>query len=247
MTVALMASMGYQLWGDVAHEWIGTGMYGLFVAHHLLNFRWYRAMFRGRYTGYRIAQLITDVLVFVAMIGLMVSGVMLSSHIFTFIPLGSGIAFARLLHMLASYWGFVLMALHLGLHWGVVIGIARRFTGTTTLSPIARLLLTAAGIAMTAYGIYVFIDRELPTYMFLQTLFVFLDYEESKVLFYVDYLAMMGAFVWIGHKAAMLLRKRSVVKLWRHARPNPFDIPQTESEAVTSLDTSRVSAKEKVT
>ena len=37
MTLALLFLMGYQFWGDVAHEWVGAGMFLLFIAHHILN------------------------------------------------------------------------------------------------------------------------------------------------------------------------------------------------------------------
>lgn len=37
MTVALLFLMAYGLVGEAAHEWIGMGMFALFVAHHILN------------------------------------------------------------------------------------------------------------------------------------------------------------------------------------------------------------------
>ena len=37
MTLILLFLMGYQFWGDVAHEWAGAGMFVLFLAHHALN------------------------------------------------------------------------------------------------------------------------------------------------------------------------------------------------------------------
>ena len=37
MILALLFLMGYQLWGDVAHEWAGAGMFLLFLLHHGLN------------------------------------------------------------------------------------------------------------------------------------------------------------------------------------------------------------------
>ena len=33
---------------------------------------------------------------------------------------------ARSMHMAASYWGFVLMSVHLGMHWGLIVGMFRR-------------------------------------------------------------------------------------------------------------------------
>ena len=38
MTLALLCLMGYQLCGDAAHEWVGAGMFLLFIVHHILNF-----------------------------------------------------------------------------------------------------------------------------------------------------------------------------------------------------------------
>ena len=54
MTLTLLFLMGYQLWGESAHEWAGALMLVLFIAHHALNGAWYRNLFRGKYTGVRI-------------------------------------------------------------------------------------------------------------------------------------------------------------------------------------------------
>ena len=37
MTLLLLFLMGYQFWGDAAHEWAGAGMFALFIIHHLLT------------------------------------------------------------------------------------------------------------------------------------------------------------------------------------------------------------------
>ena len=87
MTLTLLFLMGYQFWGDVAHEWAGAGMFVLFIAHHILNWNWYKTLFRGRQTPFRIVQLILDLAVFAAMICLMVSGIMLSNYVFGFLNL----------------------------------------------------------------------------------------------------------------------------------------------------------------
>ena len=125
MTLGMLFLMGYQFWGDVAHEWAGAGMFVLFILHHALNGGWYRSLFRGKYTPFRVFQIVVDALVLLDMLGLMVSGVILSNHVCAFLPIQGGMSFARTLHMLASFWGFLLMALHLGLHWNVFLGMAR--------------------------------------------------------------------------------------------------------------------------
>jgi len=40
MTAALLLLMSYSLIGEAAHEWIGMGMFLLFIAHLILNRKW---------------------------------------------------------------------------------------------------------------------------------------------------------------------------------------------------------------
>ena len=200
MTLILLFLMGYQFWGDVAHEWAGAGMFVLFLAHHALNGNWYKALFRGKYTSARIFMLLINMLLLLAMTGLMVSGIMLSNHVFAFLNIRGGISFARLLHMAAAYWGFVLMALHLGLHWGMLLGMAKK-----RIRP-GRILPVVLGACIAVYGLTVFVRRDLPDYMLLRTQFVFLDYGEPWLLFYLDYLAMMGMFIFLSHYASKFFR-----------------------------------------
>ena len=42
MTAALLLLMVYELIGQAAHEWIGMGMFALFIVHHILNGSWIR-------------------------------------------------------------------------------------------------------------------------------------------------------------------------------------------------------------
>lgn len=63
----------------------------------------------------RIFQIIIDVLVFVSMIALMYSGIIISRYAFVFLQISGGMSLARRLHILGSYWGFLLMNIHLGL------------------------------------------------------------------------------------------------------------------------------------
>lgn len=206
MTLGLLFLMGYPLWGDTAHEWAGAGMFVLFIAHHILNLGWWKNLFHGRYTPIRILTAVIGLLTLCAMLGLMVSGIVLSRQVFAFLPISGGASFARLLHMVASYWGFVLMSLHLGLHWGMLTGMARKaakFRSPAKAGSIVSFVLSAA---VAVYGLTVFLRRELLSYMFLRTQFVFLDFSESKVLFYLDYLAMMGLFIYLAHYGAKIVK-----------------------------------------
>ena len=95
MTVALLLLMAYGLVGEAAHEWIGMGMFALFVAHHVLNRRWIQAVPRGRYTPLRIVQTALAGLIFLCMVGSMISGIVLSRHVFAFLPKHGGYELAQ--------------------------------------------------------------------------------------------------------------------------------------------------------
>ena len=204
MTIALFFLMGYQFWGETAHEWIGAGMLILFIAHQVCNRSWYKGLFRGRYTPMRILQCGLNILTLAAMLASLYSGITMSRHVFAFLPIQGGMALARRLHILGSYWGYLLMSLHLGLHWGMVLNV-------TVKRHMPQQKYGAAGfivsLLIAVYGVYVFIKRDFLTYMLLRSEFVFLNYEESRLLFFFDYLALMGLCIFIAHYSAKLVRK----------------------------------------
>lgn len=207
MTAALLFVMGYQLWGDAAHEIVGAGLFVLFLIHHILNRNFYDHLFRGKYTPMRILQLILDGLVLIVMVMLMFSGITMSRHVFAFLPVHGGMAMARRLHLLGSYWGLILMSMHLGLHWNQILGGLRKAAGVKKASGIRTVFCSAAGLLISGYGVWVFMKRDFFTCLFLKTEFVFLDYSESPVLFYTDYLAFMVLCILAAHFLAKLCRK----------------------------------------
>ena len=208
MTLGLLFLMGYQLWGESAHEWAGAGMLLLFLVHNFLNRSWYRNLFRGRFTPMRLVQIGVNMLLLTAMLAQMYSGIVMSRHVFAFLPIDGGMAAARRLHILGAYWGFVLMSVHLGLHWNMFLNRAGR-RGAGRLPRLSRPALFLAGLAIAAYGLSVFIRRDFPVYMFLRTEFVFLDYDEPVWLFYLDYICLMGFWVFLAHYVSKGLRKVS--------------------------------------
>lgn len=213
MIVMLLCQMGYMLVGETLHEWVGTAMFLLFIIHHILNRRWYGGLLKGRYTPFRILQILINILLLVSMIGLMISGIVMSRVVFAFFPLRGGMALARIVHMLASYWGFVLMSIHLGMHWGMVIGMTRKLWGENRGEKSVRFrqgVLRLLAAAVSVYGIYSFVKQRIADYLFLQTQFVFFDFEQQLLLFFAEYIAMMGLWTCIAYYVTILLQKRRI-------------------------------------
>lgn len=207
MTLALLILMGYHFWGEILHEWVGAGMLLLFIAHHILNGHWYKTIFKGKYNAPRILTLCIDLLVLVTMFIQMYSGIVMSRYVFNFLPFDGGMSLARRLHILGAYWGFLLMSLHLGLHWNMILGMFRKTAKIKGKLKSRSIIAFIIGLVIAGYGVWVFISRDFPTYLFLKSEFVFLDYSESKILFYLDYLALMGLCIFIAHYGTKLIRK----------------------------------------
>lgn len=204
MTIAMLLLMAYSLVGEAAHEWIGIAMFALFVLHHILNRRWIRAVPRGHYTPLRIVQTVLAGLIFLCMIGSMISGIIVSRYVFDFLPIHSGYEFAEQLHILSAYWGFVLMSLHLGLHWNMILTTARK---NLKVNKARKWVLRIAGYLFAAYGAVAFVRRNVGLYLLLKSHFVFYDFSEPLVLFILDYLAVMGLFILLGYALAWCLKK----------------------------------------
>lgn len=203
MTLLLLSSMGYAVFGDFLHEVFGTALFVLFFIHHILNGHWYKALFKGRYSPYRLYILILNILLTLCLFGLMASGIMMSKHMFAFLDINGGMSFARLLHLSDSHWGFIVMSLHIGVHINPMVQKATRKSRKT------KYTLATVGVLLSALGIYSFIRRDFADYMFLKTQFAFMNFSESPIVFYIEHLAIMSLFISVSHYIGKLLKSKS--------------------------------------
>ena len=192
MTVLLPLLMAYSLIGEALHEVIGTLALVLFIVHHLLNRRWYGAAFRGKYNAARIFRTALNCLILIFMILQPLSGILLSKHLYTFLPRLPLSAQARSVHLLLAYWGYVLVCIHSGTH--LTAPFARLFKRDRR----AAIIVSAALGLVSAYGCYAFVRRGFPGYMFASTAFAFYDFGEPIVFFLLDHLAVMVLFMSLG-------------------------------------------------
>lgn len=207
MTILLLLLMAYQVTGQKLHEWFGTGMLVLFLLHNILNIRWYGSLFKGKYTLLRTMQTLINISVLISMLCLGFSGIVLSRHIFAGLPIQGPMATARTMHLAASYWEFVLMSIHLGFHWCMVLGLFRRLCNRKKTPAAFVWLMCFIEIFIAGYGAYCFHKENILSYMFLKQEFVFFDFEQSAVSVFAGYITMMGLWVFIGFYIVKGLRK----------------------------------------
>ena len=198
MTILSIILMGgnYLFPADLIHEILGVGLFVLWGVHIALNRRWYGAIFRGKYNPYRVMQTVINCCILICTIFLMISGIILSNHIFTFLNIQGGLGFARIAHLLASHWYYLFMSLHIGLHVG-------RLFQDITAKIIPRIILAL----VCAYGIYAFIARGVWKYLIFRQQFFFFDLERGYILFAIDYISIIILFATLSHLLAKSLKK----------------------------------------
>lgn len=207
MTCALFFCMAYMLVGEEAHEWAGSGLALLCVLHNVLNRKWYGALFTGRWTALRVFQTAVNLLCLVSMAAAAVSGVAMSRYLYDVSFLSGGASIARVAHMLAAYWGFCFISVHLGLHWSMMAGMVKNSPLAARAPRGAGFVMKLAGFAAACFGVSALMRQNVLSYMFLRTPFVFFDFERPLALFFADYLGMMALWAWLAHYArALMLR-----------------------------------------
>ena len=207
MTLLLPLLMAYSLVGEAVHEYLGIGMFLLFVAHHILNIAWWKHIFRGKYTPLRVLGTAVNLALAMIMLALPISGMILSRHVFRFLHFG-GTSTARTIHLLASYWGLVLMSLHAGMHGSVMAGMLRKVAHTQQTSKIRTWSLRVIAVLLAACGVHAFVKNKISSYLFLQTQFVFIDFSQPIIQSLLEYCAITVLFMVAGYYAVKTLKVR---------------------------------------
>lgn len=197
MAVLLPMLMAYSLIGEMFHEVVGTAIFVLFIIHNILNRKWCRSI-RSR----NIFQVCLNLFLLVFMILQPVTGILLSKHLYTFLPALPVSAQLRSIHMILAYWGYVMLCVHAGTHLVAPFQklVRKSKNGFTTLCVILG--------CISVYGVVSFIRRGFPRYMSGRTAFAFFDLSEPRIFFFLDYIAIMILFMMAGCVIMYLIRKK---------------------------------------
>ena len=198
LTVTLLLLMAFQVTEQLAHEWLGITMFALTVVHQILNRKFYSAIFKGRYNGLRVFQLIVNILLLLSFVCTALSGMMMSRFA---TPFMNGIlpsSVVRQGHLALSHRSFVLMGLHLGLHFGIITSKLKKGA--------VRLALGAVMSVISVYGFYLFFKSDMLNYMLFKNPFAFLDYTKAWWLVILENLAMLPAWGYAAYLLSLFLR-----------------------------------------
>ncbi|HAM16416.1 MAG TPA: hypothetical protein DCP91_11310 [Eggerthellaceae bacterium] len=165
MGIVLVALMATALVQEAPHEWLGVALFVLAIAHIVLNRRWLAAVPRARGSALRVLQLVVLVGLVLCVVGQIASSLVISKHAFGFLPALPGASWARRVHMLCSYWMFMLAFAHAGLH------LRLPKLGASWSVWAARI----AFAVVACFGAWSFVQLGLGPYLTGQVQFAFVD------------------------------------------------------------------------
>jgi len=187
MTVLLLCAYAFQIIGRTAHIWVGIVIFVLFAVHIFINRNWFKMMFKGKYTIRRIAMTAVNILLVLAAVTMMITGVLE----------------ARQIHTTTAYWFLLLIGIHLGLHWGI-------FTKFINKNNFIITVMRMLACLFAAFGVWSFFDRDMFAKMFLGFSFDYWPAERPSILFFAETLSIMGIYVFVVYYFMKLFSKNTI-------------------------------------
>ena len=184
MYLLFIILMGHHITGNHIHEILGTGIMVLFIIHNIINIKFYKIIFKGKYNLKRVFLTLIDILLLFCMIGIILSSIIISNDVFSFLKIQTTI-FGLKLHMLSTSWGFIIMSIHLGLHLNTLINNINKKMKNGILKYFYYMIF----LALIVYGIYSFIKMNFISDMFLLNPFKAYNFDESSFVFYLHALS----------------------------------------------------------
>jgi hypothetical protein len=203
----LLLAMGYHWKGNAFHEFVGTGMFGLVVAHNVYNRRWWGALAKPRSVRRGALHTGLALVLLGAMLALLVTSVMISETLLTgFLRLDSFTA--RQVHGFVGYWVLTLVAVHIGLRWALIMGAIRNFLKVFPQSRPRVVMLRAAAAVILAAGVHSAMALGILPKLMFQTSLDWWNFEESAFGFFAHCMLFASALMVVAHFGSRLARWR---------------------------------------
>lgn len=201
----LLAALAYNLMGNLVHEIIGVAMFLLLIAHNLFNRRWYRTVLKGQPGSRTLIVKGINLALLVSMLALLVTSVIISQAVFSFLPLTSTVS-ARQIHTMVGYLALLIASVHLGLHWAMIMGVMRRLLKITKDSRVRKITLRCLSAGFAVFGIWSLFVVNLGSKLTMQFSMEFWDFQSATAAFFLHHTAIVGLGAVVGHYAQQLMR-----------------------------------------
>lgn len=203
----LLFAFSYWWLGNVAHELAGTAMFLLVILHNVFNRRWYGGLSKGRREARWLINTGVTLALATAMLALLVTSILISNALSGVMSAYGGFT-VRQIHTLAAYWVLVIVTVHLGLRWPMLMGVARNLCGITGASALRTAILRTVAMAIAALGVWSSFELGLGGKLSMQVSLDWWNFEESVAGFFAHCIAIAGLYIALTYYTMQWLQKR---------------------------------------
>jgi hypothetical protein len=150
--------------------------------------------FKGAYNLRRSVLITVNLLLALAMVTLIITGMLHSRTVLAFLHLPGGMML-RQIHTTAAYWSLPLIGVHLGLNWGVILNAFHKMTTTNGESRAQKTSMRVLAFALAVFGVWSSFDRDMFSKLFRGFSFDYWPEERPAILFFAVNLSIMGVYV----------------------------------------------------
>ena len=168
------------------------------IIHNVFNRRWYGAVAKRKFDAVRVVNVATIVALATTMLIMLVTSFLISRDLFPFTALDGAFA-VREIHMFAAYWVLLIIAIHLGTRWTVVMNIVRGMFGVTTSSLVRTIALRSAAAVIAIWGIRSFFEMAFGSKLMLTYTLDMWDFSTSTIGFFLNYGSIVGLVAAVTH------------------------------------------------
>lgn len=165
LTVGMIALMDTAFTGMMLHELAGIGIFILFIVHNLLNLKWIKnvatKLFSKKTKGTVKLMILLNLLMFLDFTTVIISGIGMSQELFNLWETNSDVASWIAVHNSASYFGLILIAVHLGLHWGMIMAAMRKAFKLKPENRLRTILARIAAVIMMIFGVRGMVNQNI--------------------------------------------------------------------------------------
>ncbi|KRB61537.1 hypothetical protein ASE04_22050 [Rhizobium sp. Root708] len=199
--------LAYWWLGNLSHELFGTALFGLVIVHNVFNRLWYPNVARNLGDGPRLLNGATIACLATAMTIMLVTSVLISRDLFPFLSLDGAFA-VREIHMFAAYWLLMILALHLGTRWAVVMNVFRSVFGMEGPNVFRSAALRLLTFAAAAWGVHSTVEMGFGSKLMLTYTLDMWDFNESAFGFFLNYGSIVCLYAALTHYVMSMLRRR---------------------------------------
>ncbi|MEZ0000008.1 DUF4405 domain-containing protein [Sinorhizobium fredii] len=213
----LIAALAYDRLGNVAHEIIGTVMFALLIAHNTFNRRWYARASKGGRNLRGWVNIVFIVSLLSTMLALLVTSLMISRNMFSFLSLSGGYI-ARQIHGSAAYWALIIVSVHVGMRWSMIMGVMRGWLRISDWSNVRTAVLRTLAVAIAAYGIHSSFVIGIRSRLMAEITMNFWDFSQPSLGFFLHIASIIVLYACSAHYAMKLAGMLNLAQNGRHRR-----------------------------